>query len=746
MKIFLSAVSGQFKECRDALASDLRAVGAEVVVQEDFQQQGRTLLEKLERYIASCDRVIALIGDAYGWEPDPGATPGLPQRSYTQWEYAFARGERLLTERQPAIDIYVYFASPTFLTSHPVAQEAGATQRQTSFVAEVCRSGKDRSEFGSINELRALVLRDGFRMPSRNHEHLNQTAAALRLVPRPPLVGFIPRRDPQGRDILGRLKQELNPARNQLVALWGPGGVGKTALAAQAARDWAAEYGSRVVWIGADHSADFTLDTLLDAIASQLGTADLDISKDKKDRVRALLAEAASLIVLDNLETVSPEEQESCVSWLADTASCTALLTTRDSLSFKRQGINLALNIVVEAMTKDEASQFVERHAALADNPEAIARVGHDEVIHAADGNPLVMQWIVAQIGLAQSPATVLEQLAQGKGGAVERVFDRSFNLPQLGDDGRAALLALSLFVSSASRQALAAVAGSGTDLGRLNEAVKRLAALRLLSTVDDGERLTVQGLTRELTQARLAGDPRADEFRYRIVDFFLHYAQAHARATREDVDALKVEEGNLLGAMDLAVASLTSALDEPGSLVGIADVFARPAGAAFKTIFLKGATGAEQPRARSEYENIGRAALASLLLGSGPTDDARRLPMTDDTTWHLMLDAGPPSFGHLFEGRGFNPVEVAVVTSDYLLIVWWAEAMSAMARVLRDLLHFLEGVPKPETDSNAFKELRKQLSRHIAQVRHATKPHFGEPWHLLVMVRSLGLQNATAH
>ena len=119
---------------------------------------------------------------------------------------------------------------------------------------------------------------------------------------------------------------------------------------------------------------------------------------------------------------------------------------------------------------------------------------------------------------------------------------------------------------------------------------------------------------------------------------------------------------------------------------------------------------------------------------------------MTDDTTWHLMLDAGPPSFGHLFEGRGFNPVEVAVVTSDYLLIVWWAEAMSAMARVLRDLLHFLEGVPKPETDSNAFKELRKQLSRHIAQVRLATKPHFGEPWHLLVMVRSLGLQNATAH
>jgi hypothetical protein len=164
MKIFLSAVSAQFKECRDALASDLRAVGAEVVVQEDFQQQGRTLLEKLERYIAGCDRVIALIGDAYGFEPDPVATPGLPQRSYSQWEYRFAQGERLVTGQEPAIDTYVYFGSQAFLTSRPVAQESGAMLRQKNFVADVRQTGKDWSEFGSIDELRALVLRDGFRM------------------------------------------------------------------------------------------------------------------------------------------------------------------------------------------------------------------------------------------------------------------------------------------------------------------------------------------------------------------------------------------------------------------------------------------------------------------------------------------------------------------------------------------------------------------------------------------------------
>ena len=94
--------------------------------------------------------------------------------------------------------------------------------------------------------------------------------------------------------------------------------------------------------------------------------------------------------------------------------------------------------------------------------------------------------------------------LSLGKGDAAQRVFDRSFNLPQLGDDGRTVLLALSLFIPSASRGALAAVAGFGDDKNRLNKAVKSLATLRLLSAADGGERLQVQGLTRELARARL--------------------------------------------------------------------------------------------------------------------------------------------------------------------------------------------------------------------------------------------------
>ncbi|MBS0476478.1 MAG: tetratricopeptide repeat protein [Proteobacteria bacterium] len=165
MKIFLSAVSSQFKACRDALRSDLSTVGAEVVVQEDFQQHGFSLLEKLEQYVASCDRVIALIGDGYGWEPEQSARPaGRPRRSYTQWEYYFARGERLDGSAEAPKPLYVYFAAPEFIAALGTAGDADPEGLQREFVAEIRGSGKDWNEFKSHDELRALVLRDGFRL------------------------------------------------------------------------------------------------------------------------------------------------------------------------------------------------------------------------------------------------------------------------------------------------------------------------------------------------------------------------------------------------------------------------------------------------------------------------------------------------------------------------------------------------------------------------------------------------------
>src|SRR5664279_6089595 len=106
MKVFLSCVSTEFKSYRLKLANQLGALKdhpCEIKVQEDFQQGGFTLLDKLADYIRECDLVIHLAGEACGAQPTVehvqalyrslGEAPPdpLPEWSYTQWEYRLGR-------------------------------------------------------------------------------------------------------------------------------------------------------------------------------------------------------------------------------------------------------------------------------------------------------------------------------------------------------------------------------------------------------------------------------------------------------------------------------------------------------------------------------------------------------------------------------------------------------------------------------------------------------------------------------
>lgn len=368
-------------------------------------------------------------------------------------------------------------------------------------------------------------------------------------IPRPPIVGFVSRRDKQGRDIVERLKEELAPNKNQLVALWGPGGAGKTTLAAEATRALATLFHHRIAWVSPLLRADLTFLTLLDEIASQLGRPDLRTlaPEEKENQVSALIAAAPTLIILDNFETIKPEkEQIKCASFLANAASCPVLITTRTH-------IDDAFNIPLAAMSVEEALEFLTRLVEQTRTPAKFDKLDRDDLIQKCAANPLVLQWVVGQIDRALPLKTVLGYLAQGKGDAAERVFTRSFELPQLGPDGRAVLLALSLFVPSASHEALGEAAGLGADLGRLDQAVTHLASLWLVETAEDGERLMMQGLTRELAKARLLKDEQVDEYRRRFIGYFVQYAEAHAQPKPHDYDALEPEKDNILTAVDIA-------------------------------------------------------------------------------------------------------------------------------------------------------------------------------------------------
>jgi tetratricopeptide (TPR) repeat protein len=412
-----------------------------------------------------------------------------------------------------------------------------------------------------------LVLKFEGVSPSQVAPQISASKALPRsIIPRPPLAGFVARRDENGRDIVERLKEELLPEKEQLMVLWGAGGVGKTTIAAETARAMRDIFTGGIIWTTADGKPDFALSTLLDEIATQLGRSDLrQLAPEPKDEaVHHVLSTAPStLIVLDNFETISPAEQEKCARWLANRASCPALITSRDQVVHARP-------VRILAMSLPEAREFLQRLMSELGNPPVFENLDPEQVIESADRIPLVLQWVVRQISSARQPQTVLDELAHGEGDAAKRVFDRSFVLPQLGDDCRATLLALSLFVPDASRIALAEVAGFGQDLARLDVAVQQLVELWLIQATAANERLRVEGLTRELTKARLARTVKGDDYRRRFVLFFRRYAEEHDQQRTEDYTALKAERDNLLNSMDFAFE-----LKEWGSVQSLAGTIA---------------------------------------------------------------------------------------------------------------------------------------------------------------------------
>lgn len=372
-----------------------------------------------------------------------------------------------------------------------------------------------------------------------------------RPVPRPPhriVVRFINRHDEQGRDIAELMIELLE--EGQCINLWGSGGVGKTTLAVEAThRVFPAPFSGGVIWDSADGRADYGLLTLLDQVLTALSREDArTLAPDAKtDLVGYLLSESMPcLLGLDNFETIAREEQKKVLDFLAG-VPCPVLLTSRMRLP-------QAHNIRVGPMTPEEANEFLQSLVEQSTERAKLEKVDFEEIAKIAERNPMLMRWVVAQLEQAMRPEDVFEDIARGRGEATERIFGRTFGL--LGDDGQMALLALALFVPTASREALAAVCGFKNGKERVNKAIRRLAAFDLLDTAVEGDRLGIVALTRRLTRARLAKDERTDALVGRFVFHFLEYAEAHPEVTKEDLDALDDERENLLAALDYAYAA----------------------------------------------------------------------------------------------------------------------------------------------------------------------------------------------
>ncbi|MEL6342082.1 MAG: winged helix-turn-helix domain-containing protein [Myxococcota bacterium] len=211
------------------------------------------------------------------------------------------------------------------VADHEAPEEAVAVERAQRLLEAACGGDTLASgpfarsaPGGGLVEVGRLVLRPG-EPPEALYAPPGQVLLPSTTAPKPP---------PPPERLLGRqseratLLQWLDEGA-RAIALTGPGGVGKTALALAFADEVADRYRSRggVIWVDATPLDD--ADELPRALAAAMGIT------GNRAPGEALAARGPCLLILDNLEHLQPDVDRWLRRWDHDAPQVTVLVTSR---------------------------------------------------------------------------------------------------------------------------------------------------------------------------------------------------------------------------------------------------------------------------------------------------------------------------------------------------------------------------------------------------------------------------------
>ncbi len=247
---------------------------------------------------------------------------------------------------------------------------------------------------------------------SRRGREALPAAAPLDLPPMPaPLLG----REVELRELAARLVEPVV----RLLALVGPGGVGKTRLALQVAIDAAAHFPDGVAWVDLSPVRDAELVAV--TIAARLGVPTTGLMPIA-DQLVVHLAERRLLLVLDNLEQVLQARR--IIQQLLD--ACPGLLilaTSRVPLGLPGEHVYAVASLPVPPPGQNDP-EMIAGHAAVAlfveRALEVVPRLAMTSTVAAAvaaicrrlDGLPLAIELAAALVRLLP-PQAMLDRLGE---------------------------------------------------------------------------------------------------------------------------------------------------------------------------------------------------------------------------------------------------------------------------------------------------------------------------------------------
>jgi tetratricopeptide (TPR) repeat protein len=263
------------------------------------------------------------------------------------------------------------------------------------------------------------------------------------------------------------------------------GGVGKSALAKHIG--WRAlheQLVDAVIWLcakdrrlpitgvyAADATAGFqSLNDLFETTARVLGASQVPLDPNARRRQAVdILASGrfpnGTLIIVDNFETLQPEEQKRIVAFLFEELPYPnqALLTSRheEHLAVVQSHI-LPTKIQLGRMSHDDAAACLDHFLSLYSPPLITNAAIKEQIIALSDQIPLAMLWLLGQLRhAARSPQAMIEHFRHQPSSTSELlsyIFDYSYALLDEHPAARAVLHTLTAFTEPVAFEPLVAV------------------------------------------------------------------------------------------------------------------------------------------------------------------------------------------------------------------------------------------------------------------------------------------------
>lgn len=428
------------------------------------------------------------------------------------------------------------------------------------------------SSFDTAEEFERLLLNDLQRLLLEYGDQVKAEVASGQIIQ--PLTTSIPNNLPHRAPFFGREREmqvvmrALSPEdRTWGVLVDGIGGIGKTALAVEAAhRCREQDIFDAFIFVSAKQNllasggireltpAVRVLDDFLNETARLLGHPNIpQLAGDEKRRaLLGALGPARALLVYDNLETLSKSEQEEMADFLRQLPpGCKAIITSR------RRGGEGAVWLRLEKLDWEAGRAIIESEMVLhSDLGNKLRHVGEErlrELYDETKGSPLALMHTLGLLrvraGLTFDGA--VELLRNSAGSDLQKfVFQEARR--ELKDSDEAALRALSFFRPSATPEAWAAVAGLSSSA--LEMSLDRLSALSLVDLLPGEERFGLHPLTRDFVRNELLAEQHvAHEVGLRFASYWVAYAKQYGggRLQYRTFSLLEAEWENLHAASE---------------------------------------------------------------------------------------------------------------------------------------------------------------------------------------------------